>query len=299
LEGSDYNAYLSVKELNNLRMANGFVDSIYLYYSNSDTMYGSAGECGIQRFCKMYFPDMQYDSFYNMLNNVNSPQLVTPKGNPDNYVTFLFPISYGAEKTHGTVVFLIETSNLNELVKTIELSTGGTVLITYLDENLAASDNFTAEEFSELASAIRNITNGNNLKIKNNEYIINYLESEKTSLRLYVIVPKKIFNDKIASMHWHIAVVFIFVFLVGALAIYWFMRLNYNPIEKIILSINDMMKSENKNVKSIASDIKQVHSINEQLKKKVNRDEPILRQQILQELLKGKINDIHIRMGKV
>ncbi|MFX3632654.1 MAG: helix-turn-helix domain-containing protein [Candidatus Pristimantibacillus sp.] len=230
------------KELRVYRLANDFIDQIYIYYKNSDTvispderlngkkLYTHVRKGNNETFEEWngYF-DQRYIQAY-------SPVIYESDNKSVKSVMFTRSVDLHNPGEPGDVVlFIIKDSKLLEHVVPAE---GSTVMILDGEDRLVASTG---------AAVIPNFLQYDRLTeprglfyddASEEKVAVSYTTSDVTNWKYVILTPAAVFDQKMQDMKRLIAISVILCFIVGGVVTFFFLRKNYSPINLLVDSFS-------------------------------------------------------------
>lgn len=302
---SDFqNVITAVNLLRNFNIPNNFYTNFLIYYFDQNIIYSPYGTYRPDYFSNYIF---KYDNWnFEQLKDdvetrpevfVRPSEKVSLQGgiSSEKYITYVVPLPYLSDKPTGAILFTIQESTIYNMLKETLASSNGNVLILDNKSNPIAmlgdldigsidlsKFSKTDEKFSE------------KMFINNKTYFISSVKSKSSGWTYVSFIPSDIINSKLSTLKIATFGVFISVFIVGFILIYLFMHINYKPLDELSKFTQKALNNFQKGPGEIESVRLAVDSMSRKisvLEQKVQSAEPVIKNQILQQLLKGRFTD--------
>ena len=301
LESKQFNAMQTIDELSGHQVTNPFVHELVYYVRGSEELFSSDGSYTINTFIDYIydFNSWDRDDFYAQINTILSPLMrpvedVTTMGNEaKRFSALMYPIPNNSLSPYGTLIFIVPESSFRNIIKgAIPETKGNTIIldmhgkmITYLQNEPYLSD----EVFGAILSGLSG-SGSKAVKLDGKKYLISYTISERTRLKYFRIISEENAMASVVALRTTITLVFLLVLLVGGIAIYIAMRVNYSPVgelKRFIASRSDLFPKGTNEFDSAQLAILHLSETSSDLNRQVNRNSQILKEYLLQGLLRG------------
>ena len=280
-------------------------DNIYIVLKGINKVVSSIGITDIDAFFNIFYPsrDKSYDDWLHEYDDkkVEKYSLVFT-GQKDMQHKILYMRSLSAidnKNLTNSITVEINGDKLIEQLSIVDSINRGTSFIFDNKNKIVASYNpiILPEDFN-LNSTTNN--NNNNININNVIYsklngedvVISYISSKINDWKYVTIVPEQVFLEKINRIKNITYSGIFFCFFLGLILIYYFIKKNYNPINKLLSILinqpNFIKDSKDNNEYSIIENglnkaINDRNTISTQL----NSQNLILKTSFIEKLLKG------------
>ncbi|MDI3508418.1 MAG: two-component system, response regulator YesN [Clostridiales bacterium] len=305
---------LVVKTLSDLfryKSMNQFIDDVYIYFKNDDTIISPAGQWHPSFFYdNMYhYDDISYDQWYGYLKRQDGFNGYLPLQSmqagkwPENVITYIQPLMWRSKVYAGNLVILINERKIYDLLKNIELANHGLIYVVDGQNNMIAStknnyDNLTAPLTVPDAPGFNNMFGREGTvtaNYDNEDVVASYATSYVTDWKYVSIVPTSIFMDKVEYIRtftlWTMAVCLV----IGLVLAYFLASKNYNPIKELIAMLSSKSntvgeptyKNEYDFIKeAITSTVDE----SQRIKDTLSSQRPMLRTNLLFRLIHGHVD---------
>jgi len=296
-DSDHYELFLIANSLRVYKLANEFIEQIYIRYENSDTVISPQERMDSDtlfkllkhrqdmtatewrtifdsRYIQTYTP-VQYESDDKMLNSVlfaRSIALHNP-GQPSDLILIII--------------------NDAKLLENFTPAEGSSVVI--LDENnriiaSSANNSLTASLLYEQLTQDRGMQYWNE---GNEELAVSYTTSSVTGWKYITLTPAKVFNQKMEDMKRLIYLSVILCLIVGVVVSFMFMRMNYNPISLLIRRFSSKagvaFDGSSNEFLFLEKTINSAFHEKEEISKRLKRHNDVVRSHFLTGLLKGRV----------
>lgn len=244
---SHYNLYELRNDLARYRKTNDFVEDIFIYFEEFDTIIGPSGKNPSTLFFNTFYAarNLSYDNWLNSINGKQDKYFVklpSYEAKNNSYCIALvksFPYFSDAEQCLRIIV----TINFEKIFsKTISGDYDeGTNLIIF-DKNgglVSSSHNFELKDLTDVNYNQENLIAIQEGKYKDKKVSVYSLASQTSNYNYYYIVPNATFQKSLTYFNKFFFVCMVFCTLIGVGCIIFIARNHYKPIEGIVKIIND------------------------------------------------------------
>jgi len=293
-------------ELRNYTTTNSLLDDIILYYQGDNFLYSSTSSYTIDRFINhiYQYDNWTEDEFKKTLLSIKAPilrlgEVVTIFPNEkEKMLTFLYPLSNENISTYGAVLFLVHEQAFQELLKQEVKEYDENSII--LDENnniitaLRHEEYFYSQDFQDFLS-LPNKANQEVLTLHDINYFVSYVASPQTKWSYLTLTPVEQVMAKVKMAHKKFMYVLILILLIGSIATYGMITLNYNPIHQLKLYTEKLWNSAtcNNEIDAIKNTLEHLSNENLQLQGKVKAHQTTAKPYFLFQILNGHIKNIN------
>jgi len=305
-----YASYCAVQELNDYRSNNGFIYDIALYYRHGDSsrIYAASGTYSIDLFFDNVY---QYErwgkqDFLNTLESIKYPlmrpvEAVDLNGTePTGFATFLCPVPVASAHPYGVLIFLIEENALKSIVKDVLKDYTGMFLI--LDERNLPLLSLLSGKIDNIRQDVINLPKTrisepiSKMTIRREQYSVVRLSSEFNGWRYITIMPTAQFMKKVRASRLIFDFTVVGVLMLGIIMSFYFANSSYRPLRRLVEALRGQSnESANQDytdeIAFISNTILQVTKENQGLTSKLRNKVGIMKEQLLLQLLYGKIQD--------
>ncbi|MCY9659201.1 helix-turn-helix domain-containing protein [Paenibacillus chondroitinus] len=298
LTDNDYYDLVTIS--NDLRVyqtANEFIEQIYLYYKNSDTVISTRNRTDSRQLFQML--DGQtlkgYEAWKTYLDKryiqEYTPVTITEDDNAYKAVLFAKSVTLANRDQPGAVLLFVMKDS--KLLANIPPSEATSVAVLDKENRLVASsglqqspdfltyDKFTGENglfYGDVAAK---------------QVAVSYTTSARTGWKYMSMIPAERFDDKMKYMKSLVYASIILSLLLGGLVTFLFLRKNYNPIHHLIRSFSmkaGISFAEGTNEYGFLQDaLNNTFAEKEQVDRRLHQHRDAIRSHFLQGLLKGNL----------
>ncbi|MFS0725397.1 helix-turn-helix domain-containing protein [Paenibacillus sp. 1P07SE] len=286
--------YFSTRNAMNYNLTNSFLHDVLLYDRHERLFYSSESTYSLDLFSKVYaYKEWPLSLLEETLHTLDRPMLRAAEPvNNGSYVTYLRPIPVQSYNPRGTALFLIREDVLKDILQSAMQFDGNEVFI--IDTNgKVVTGIFQREEDAyffplelQTAESDRGTIQWNR---PSGSTYLSYLRSKDSGFTYVILTPERellldvieIKNSTLASL--------ILILLVGGFMIYLSMQFNYNPIRRLIATVEQTwghIKGSN-GFHRIESALSAARAADLQLQSSA----PFIRDSLLLSLLQGKFTD--------
>lgn len=293
-----YDLYMTVKDLAFFQNVYPFIKNFYVYWKNGDIVLLP----GVYRDSKLAHrtihegDNITYDLWLELMHTTHMGKFLKIQSSDPQGSTLAYVQSFKGdmgEAPPGTVVVLLDTAKLLEIISNVEDFSGGEVMI--LDEMnrvLLSSSKTKTDPYllSERLIGEKGSFFDNNLGEKSEVF---YMKSKHRNLSFITVVPSKLYWEKARYVN-NLTYTALFISLVGGILLtVYLLRKNYNPVRRILRDLSDRTKEpivmEGNEFSFIHTAISNALSEKEQIQYKMKQQTIMLRSNMLSKLLKGQM----------
>ncbi|MDF2837058.1 MAG: hypothetical protein K0Q63_2698 [Paenibacillus sp.] len=300
-DSDHYAIYQIANDLRVYEIANDFIERIYIYYINSDTVLARNNRMNSQAlYGELRFSEnMTYESFKAFFDQwyiKGYQSVVVPEGKGwSPAVMFAQSVSPSIPGQPGAVLlFMIDQSKLLEQASVPD---EGTILI--LDEQnrtIAATSDPLAPPIVKYGDMPEE-TGQLEIEADGRSLVASYTTSSITGWKYVMTLPAAVYHQKMNVVEQLTIASILLCLIVGGGVTYWLLRRNYMPIHALIQSLSfkagvPFYKGSNE-YSYLTNALNSTFQEKEKLNYKLNQHNNTLRSHFLQRLLKGQL-DSHI-----
>jgi len=294
---------IAVKDfLNTVKVSNGFIDQIYVYFKNTNTAIDNNSHLESRLAYRLFNGDksMPYDDWLRVLNKRYNGTFINEltqntEDEQDDTITYIrsIPISDTTDYT-ANIVIQFGRSKFGEILKGVATSEENSIFL--LNNGEVVSSSRKEVKFDTKKYPVMDKKSGSFFTEFNGEEVkISYINSEIPGYKYVSITPKDIYFQKVTNTR-NLVLLITFLFIVfGGFAAQYIVRRNYNPINNIIESISKNlglpMENQKDELKFIQSVLNNTMDQNDKIVKKLKENEDVLRTSFLERLLKGRVDE--------
>ncbi|MCL6591083.1 MAG: AraC family transcriptional regulator [Firmicutes bacterium] len=298
-----YERYLLVRNLGRYLVLNNSVDNFYIYFKKLDLVVSPDSSNDSHSFFRAYFDysGRGYSEWAKLLAGNYQGEFFVPdrygNGGGNQTITYIqtLPFRFG-ENSAANIVVTLKGSWFQEDARDIRALNQGTILVLNQQNQILASSQAVpgASELGRLkfpvapngspAPAIRQ-------RLNRQTVIVSYIVSQVSEWRYLVYVPEGVFWEKAAYVR-RLALISLAVCLfIGGFIVYLALKKNYNPLEKLIHSLEKYQGAnydkKNNEYSFIEQAIDKAYTDLEKVDGILAQQNKVLRMHFLARLLKG------------
>lgn len=290
------------KDLKKYTISNGFIENIYLYFSDGKCLLSDNGiytDSEIKSFVEEGFMTSMQE-WQKQIQSVNAANIRIYKKNNDagsksSIVLFRALTSNIYSKLPGvSMMVVINNEKLEDLMKSIDTESKSNItILNNLNEdiNLNGGYDFSTMNYDNLQLQ-KNIFS---IDDKEQNITITHVGSSASNLEYILSMPSSVFAYKIRYIKTVIYFYIGFCLVLGSLIIYLVTKKNYYPLERLTrISSNDasLYKQNGMNeYKVIENAINSLMTDKKKAETRVKSQDIPLRKNFLMRILKGSIKD--------
>jgi len=302
LSDSDhYDIYQIANDLRVYEIANDFLEGIYIYYKNSDTVIARNNRMNIEALydhirLEEHMPFQSFREYFDQWYIKGYHSVVVSEENEWRpTVMYAQNVTSTIMNQPGAVLlFMIDRSKLLEQASAPE---EGTIFILDEDNRFIAS---TGESLSEPALLYGDMPEESGqleIETAGRRLVASYTTSSITGWKYVMTLPANVYHQKMNVVEQLTIASILLCLIVGGGVTYWLLKRNYLPIHALIQSLSFKAGVTFDRGSNEYSFLEQALSSTfhekEELHYKLNQHNNTLRSHFLQRLLKGQL-DSHI-----
>lgn len=299
LTDNDYYEVVNIaNDLRVYKMANDYIEQIYIYYKNSDTVLSTRDHMNSRRLYEIVRErdDMSYEQwkafFDKRYMQEYAPVRIKEDNQSDKAVMYAKSVILDNPDQPGAVIlFVIKDS---KLLENISSANHATVAVLDKQNRLVAS---TDSEYSSEHQLVDKLIGGNGLfydQVSGKKVAVSYTTSSSTGWKYVSMIPAELFDEKMQYMKKLIYASIVLCLLVGGVVTYWFLKKNYIPISLLIRSLSvksGVSYNESSNEYLYLQDaLNNTFAEKEKIDQRLNQHRDAIRSHFLQGLLKGRLD---------
>jgi two-component system response regulator YesN len=285
----------AIEELKSYKANSSIIEGLFLRYRGKDQVYSERGSGSLDTLTH-YRYQFDKDDINQLKKNMNSLSQSIVYPTDKNLIAYLYPIPPNDSVAYGTVMFFIKEPVLTSLIENILGEFNGNVYIFNRDNAILTSNSkgtpIHPEEVRRLAL---NKTGAINIKIDQKNYSLVTVQSKVSGWTFVTVMPTAQFYGKVADLQTFIFLILTLIALAGLGAAAFLTIRQYRPIHNLSQylktkhQVDDSGQSGKDEFVRIRDTMDLVFEDSEQLRKKVNVQQPFVRDQCLMKLLKGDV----------
>lgn len=280
----------AIGALNKYKATSSIVNDLFLFFRGDDIIFSQSGMESIDVFTEKYkFQSWNKTDLVHDLNTVRYPtmrpaEIVDQRDSVQkSMLAYLVPITPNNPNAHGTVMYLINESNLTDLIESILSDYTG---MTYIFDNngqvLAA--NHQGETITEQdVNALFQLDPGtHSLTLNDESHSVVSVKSDN-GWTYVTAMPSSQFFSRIVPIQSFIVLVFSVVVVMGIIFAIILARRQYNPISDLMEFVRSKTVSD---TSASSNELEWIKNTLNDYSQRVDLQEPYARNQILLLLLK-------------
>jgi AraC-like DNA-binding protein len=289
-------------ELTRFTAYNNFVEDLYVYFGNTDTILTPTMKTDSTTFFNYIYNDreMSLDEYHNewLLGNhyKTYKRSVLDGGNlkGQSFITYVQSLPFGEmNKASGSLVVLINENEIRDLLKEVEGLHNGTLYILNRDKEILIGP----EDGGQLDD-YRGSLNGNRGQFlytaDGEEHFVSYVTSSENGWTFLSVFPKKVVLEQVNTVKkWSVLTV-LACLVFGVMLCIYLSRRHYSPIKDLVSMIvrgRADTDSRHRNELILISDtMKSLFGKENEMQKKLTSQMPIMRTSFLTRLIHGQVD---------
>lgn len=292
-----------INELHVYKVANGFINDIFIYYRIDDIIISGNGKSVADEYYDLYYKDssLKYDEWLNMLRGLHKKdyipldmKLVGDKTAESIAFVQTLPL-YESKTAPANIVVITDDKTIQHAIEETRWLSEGTVLIMDQFNNLVVvSNNFCLPEYINYSTLNRD----QDIMMKNidgNEVVISYVSSDINGWKYISVFPRSVFLQKAKYSRNIVALSVAVCLFIGIAAAYFLSKRNYNPVEKIVRMFEKKASKTDEGKYAgydfIEKSIKEMFDRQDRMAELLSQQNPVLADNFLYRMLKGRVKD--------
>lgn len=303
-KNSPFKAMVARDELKNYTTIHPLLKDVIIYYRGDDFLYSSTSSYTISRFINDIhrYENWSEENFRNTLLSLRAPMVrlrdsvTTYPNEKENILTFLYPLSDSSATPYGIVLFLIAESSFQRILQQdIEGYDENSIILGRQNEVLTSlryEEYFSSNEFQNFILSEEK-TNQETIILDGKNYFISYVMSPQTEWSYITLTPVEQVLSKVKEIQISFIYTLLVVLLLGGLATYYMIELNYNPIRQLKLYTENLwhQSTSSNEFEAIKNTLDHLSNENLQLYGKVIDQKTATKPYLLFQILNGHIKD--------
>ncbi|MFD1957484.1 AraC family transcriptional regulator [Paenibacillus thailandensis] len=308
-DNSDYGRVLIANEMRKYNATDGFIDNTLLYIESAGYLFAKTGSAySIDDFDKpgigYYYENWPHREMFDTLKSLEAPlvrpveNVIIPGSNRVRMLTFALPLPVGGYDPPGAVLIMVREETIIRMMNSLsENYTGDFFIFDGQGNRLLSSretDYGAMDEFRGVVSGLKEGTEGSGIyRLNGKSYIVSSSLSDKNGWQYVSMLPVTKTIEGIQTIQRNTVLLIGLMLLLELLIIYVSIRKNYHPIKGLVdFAVKLFEPAERKTlneIETIRYALGELVSVNSTLDEKVKRTLPIMRDNLLFELVSGKV----------
>lgn len=291
-----------VMEMSKYKNANDFLEGIYLYYKNTDTIMLNTAKYTPEFFYneEIVNDTLGYIEWKDMLQtyHFNQYQPETRLGigkNEKNVITYLHSLPLGERRNPlGTLVISIAKEKFENVLSEINILDKGTVYIVDSSGKIIikmGNENLVIPIPDHVQASESFYT-----YIDKQEVVASSVPSKYLNWRYISVIPTSVFSDNIKSIRNITLIIFSIEIILGVILAVLLAKRNYSPIKNMFEKILEKLKIDEDELAS-KGQMNYIEEItistimeNESIKDTLQKYQPVISKSVINQLIKGNAN---------
>jgi AraC-like DNA-binding protein len=297
---------MQIKPLLRYRVANEFLKEVLLHIRGGQYFISSESTYHIPLFINdvYQFEHWSPEQFQADINIGNKPvfrpaeNVTMGNSTQERIITYRVPIPVNSREPYGTVLFLIKESSLLGYLKYDQTGKSGNTIVFDEKQRVIASANSRFLERENVLQALIDTKQSgtDTVDMDQTQMLVSRSVSELTGWTYLTMIPADDVHQPINAVGRRWLTYSIVILIVGFLAIFFVMVLNYNPIRRLVqLAESRWGQPEERRMNElevISSVINHMSQHNLELDMKVRQNRFAVKDHLLSSLLKGQFDSL-------
>ena len=296
-DDNHYDLYMIANDLYTYKLANDYIEQIYVYYENSDTVISAQERMDSAELFTLIrrTDDIQQEDwteyFTKRFVQSYTPVQYSDQGQVRKSVMYARSIAlHNLGQSGDLILFLIPDSMLlGNVIPTM----GSSVMILDRDNRVVASSaeqEFPAHlNYEQLAGSSGLLYDSSS----DDKLAISYTTSDVTEWKYVIQTPAAVFDQKMVALKRLVFISIALCLIIGSLVAFFFLRRNYHPINRLIRSyVNKAgvhFEGGSNEYSFLQDAINHTFAEKEQISLRLEKHNDVVRSHFLIGLLKGRV----------
>src|SRR5690625_3789936 len=294
-----YPTKIGIRELTAYQANSSFIDSLFIVYHDQKNVYSSRGTGSLENAMNNIYPfkESEKEQFRKLIKTADTPTtypIMLDAENHHNLVSYIFPIPPNSSASHGAVVFFVRDATFINLIDNILGDFNGNAYVfNDSDEVIISKSVGNGLDIKQIKDVPVHESDVFNENINGEDYAFVTVKSQKTNWTFMTAMPTAQFYEKMSSMRTTILIMLGMIGFIGVGVTIYLSLKQYQPIQKLSHYLkqkgrgNELVNERKKNeFEEIKQKIEFIFEDSEKLRRRINKQEPFVRDQFLLELLK-------------
>lgn len=304
---SDYQRILIANEMRKYNATDAFIDNTLLYVKSIGYLFAKTGSAyNSQDFARpgvgYFYENWPQKAMFEELDSLTSPvvrpveNVIVPGNNRVRMLTFLLPLPLGGYNSPGAVMIMVREDTIIRMMKSVsEVYTGDFFIFDAQGNRLVASSETSYSDSSDFKDLVlrlgENRSGSGTYRISDKSFIVSHSISDQNGWRYVSLMPVTETLQDIRTIQRNTVVLFGLMLLLEVIVIYVSIRKNYHPIKRLVdFAMNIFETNDRKSMNEIDTiryALDELSSANNKLDERMKRTLPIMRENLLFELVSG------------
>jgi two-component system, response regulator YesN len=302
LEPYERYSLLDIRDkLSSYKNANGFIDTVFIYFPKLGSVLNNDGLYDIDDWYKLNYStsDLSYDKFLELYNSLykNDYKVFSDlkrKNKPNKDIFIVRPLSSGySNKPDAVFVLVVNDQAIIESMKKSVNASQSTFFTLDKNDNVLFSNNM--DYINVNYSSLLGSSGKRTLNSTGKELMLSYVNSNIADWKYISIIPTTVFSKKLDYIKNLIIICVLISLIFGLWIAYLFSSKNYKSIGKIISLFTKNQNGTKVNLineyEYIESSVRSVIDENEKIYATLDQQKNTLKNFFLTRLIKGNIDN--------
>ncbi|MGC6583972.1 helix-turn-helix domain-containing protein [Paenibacillus sp. FSL W7-1279] len=311
-EESDYQRVLIANEMKKYNATDAFIYNTLLYVKNIGYLFSKTGSAYSLDDLSIpgvgyYYENWAHEDMIQTLNDLHSPvvrpveNVVVPGNNRVRMLTFVQPLPVGGSNSPGAVMIMVREDTIVRMMKSVSETYSGDFFVLDGQGRRLVSSNDTSyqssDDFKKLVHRLgeESVSSSGIHTISGSDYLVSSSVSDKNGWKYVSLLPVSKSLQGIRTIQLNTAILVGLILLLEVFIIYVSIRKNYQPIRRLVdLAVHVFEPLERKpmnEIDTIKYTLEELSQANSKLDEHVRGSLPIMRDNLLFELVSGHIPD--------
>ncbi len=294
-----------IKDLKAFKLANSFIDDLYIYFGYNNFILSYSGKYTPEEFYKFRcnYKNLSYEQWLAKLMSRQDNNYIlmgdgVDENSSENNLAFIksLPIEDNSI-CEATIVAVINQDIFSGALQEIKwMDQSMVMVIDQYDNILISANNLKSNSSLFKYGQLKEYEGIFHMKIDSQPVVVSYITSSVTGWKYVSIFPTGIFLEKAKYIKKIIWLSIILCLSVGFWVAFMFSKKNYTPINRMVKIINDNVgepiSEDSDEIRYIEKSLLQVIEEREKVYRKLDKQKDVLKNNFLCRLLKGHISNI-------
>ncbi|MGG4141969.1 helix-turn-helix domain-containing protein [Paenibacillus algorifonticola] len=305
----DYRRIVIANEMRKYNATDAFIYNTLLYVKNIGYLFAKTGSVySVDDFANRgvgyYYESWPHNEMFQELDKLTLPSVrpaenvIVPGNNGIRMLTFMLPMPLGGEHSPASVLILVKEETIIRMMNAVSESYNGEFYIFDQKGNkLVASKEAAYSETDDFRQMVKQLGAGEAgstiQTIDGKSYIVSHNVSDKNGWQYVSMLPVTESLQDIRSIQWNTILILLLILFIEGIVIYISIRKNYHPIKRLVGFATEVFKHKDSSpgrmneIDTIRYALDELSLTNTKLDERVQRTLPILRDNVLFELVSG------------
>lgn len=303
----DYRRIVIANEMRKYNATDAFIYNTLLYVKNIGYLFAKTGSVySVEDFANRgvgyYYEAWTHEAMFRELDKLTLPtvraaeNVVVPGNNTIRMLTFMLPMPLGGEHSPASVLIMVKEETIIRMMNSVsETYSGDFFIFDQQGEQLVASGETAyskSDDFNRLVTQFGRSGAGSSISwIDGKAYIVSHQVSDKNGWHYVSLLPVTETLQDITAIQRNTILILLLILMAEGIVIYISIRKNYDPIKRLVDFASEVFKPQDarqlNELDTIRYALNELSFANTRLDERVRRSMPILRDNILFELVSG------------